>query len=355
MKTRLLKSSALASLALLTLLGCASSTAQLAQAATPSVTPGVTPGTNGMIEGTPTGTAAGGLPTPTLGVGGGGSPGGAAPTPTQALAATPTPCPLGQVETTVTATSANSSGDETDIDPSVSCNPNAILIVTANANPRGRSPVYDPHPLGVYYHSGKWAIFHEDRVNWILGASYNVRVLPPSAYAFTVQATSANSSGPLTAIDGAVAERLINNNPYAILLVTPLWRSNGPLHPGVYDASPLGVSYRVGVVTMWYIGHQDNVHWVLGALYNVQVLNASANARVIGTSSSGSGASVFIVRCPYCDGNENARLFVTHRWDGGATNDTHAVGVIYTSQHLWALVHEDGASFVGTRYNLAAG
>jgi hypothetical protein len=76
-----------------------------------------------------------------------------------------------------TATVGNSSGNATFINnPLTDGNPNAILFVTPNLNPIGVCCVYDDHPIGVYYTSGRWAIFNQDVAAMPVDAAFNVLV-----------------------------------------------------------------------------------------------------------------------------------------------------------------------------------
>jgi hypothetical protein len=328
MKTPLVRSAALVALALLlAMLGCASSASQT-----------ITSPPTTMLSVTPTDTDPSGAPTPTATHGtGGGSPGGGGSSSGSAPTATPEQ-PIQGTDFIVTSTSANSVGAETDINAVASNNnPNAILIVTANSNAGGRIAHLDPHPLGVYYHSGKWAIFHEDKANWIPNASYNVRVLAPSDRAFTVQATSANSRDNITTI----REGMTDDN--LIVLVTPLWRSTGPVvSNNLYDPHPLGVRNTLtNAAGSWSIYHEDGAAWIPGALYNVQVLDPGAKAFRVG------GRPLGELDNPACNSNPHALIFIT---SSTIIVDPHVLGVQYTSANKWAIFHEDGTDIADREY-----
>jgi hypothetical protein len=49
-----------------------------------------------------------------------------------------------------------------------------IVIVTSNWT---AGPVYNNHPIGVYFTSGKWAIFNQDLVAMPVGTAFNVMVI----------------------------------------------------------------------------------------------------------------------------------------------------------------------------------
>lgn len=160
-----------------------------------------------------------------------------------------------------TATTANSQGDETLIDnPLTNNQPDTLLYVTPNWSV---GYVYDPHPLGVWYWGGHWIIFHEDGTPLPVGTSYNVDVTVPNAYAFLQAATAANSAGDWTEIDNEE----LNDNPYAIPLVTANWSGGG-----VFDPHVLGMWYDT-VDGRWTIFHEDRTPIPVGATYNITALS----------------------------------------------------------------------------------
>ncbi|MEW6364820.1 MAG: hypothetical protein AB1714_09300 [Acidobacteriota bacterium] len=72
---------------------------------------------------------------------------------------------------------SNSAGNWTDIDSAATnARPDAIVIVTQNWAPHG---VYNDHPIGLWYHSGKWSIFNQDLTPIPNQAAFNVHVLYP--------------------------------------------------------------------------------------------------------------------------------------------------------------------------------
>ncbi len=61
------------------------------------------------------------------------------------------------------ATHENTRFNYTDIDsPYTNNKPNAMVIVTPNWNPGGEGGKYIVHPIGVWYHNGKWSIYNQD-------------------------------------------------------------------------------------------------------------------------------------------------------------------------------------------------
>ncbi|MFK7947097.1 MAG: hypothetical protein AB8G11_05885 [Saprospiraceae bacterium] len=71
------------------------------------------------------------------------------------------------------ATASNISSNWTTIDhPSCNNNPNAVLLVTQNWK-----GTYNPKSIGVWYNSGKWTIYNQDRTAMPAGTNFNVLVL----------------------------------------------------------------------------------------------------------------------------------------------------------------------------------
>jgi len=78
-----------------------------------------------------------------------------------------------------TAVSTNTFADQTFIyNPVCDGDPNAILIVTHNyAADTNSTSRYNTTPVGVYYTTGRWAIFNEDQSGMALGRAFNVMVI----------------------------------------------------------------------------------------------------------------------------------------------------------------------------------
>lgn len=169
-----------------------------------------------------------------------------------------------------TTTAYNTSTHFTTIEhPLLSGNPNAIVIVTPNWNPVGSSGVYNNHPIGVQYSSPNWTIYNQDLAAMPLGASFNVTIPSPGlAEAVLVhRATLSNITGNTTVIDHPLA----NNNPNAVLMVTP---NNNPGNscPCVSFNAAYGVYYQ-NSTKKWAIFNEN----ILGGLpsdaaFNVYIL-----------------------------------------------------------------------------------
>jgi hypothetical protein len=164
------------------------------------------------------------------------------------------------------ATALNSAGDWTDLDNSTTNNnPSAVVYVTPNWNPGGSGGTYDNHPIGVWYHSSKWAIFNQDLTAIPTGASFNVMVLSTgTGQAFVHVATASNSAGNYTDI----SNRITNSHPDAIVFVTPNWNITG-----VYNNHPIGVWYHG---TQWSIFNQDGAAVSTRAAFNVLAVRVRA-------------------------------------------------------------------------------
>jgi hypothetical protein len=162
-----------------------------------------------------------------------------------------------------TATVANTFTDYTDIDnPLTNNNPNAIVLVTPNFTPGGVEGAYNNHSIGVWYDGSKWAVFNEDKSNMPVNASFNVMILTSSTTAFVHTATGANTFTDYTEIDNP----LTNNNPNAIVLVTPNWNPGGI--GGTYNNHPIGVWYAG---SKWAIFNEDKFNMPVGAAFNVVI------------------------------------------------------------------------------------
>lgn len=169
-----------------------------------------------------------------------------------------------------TATAYNTSTHFTTIEhPLLSGNPNAMVIVTPNWNPFGSSGVYNDHPIGVQYSNPNWVIYNQDLTDIPLGASFNVTIPSPgfAEAVFVHRATPATIINNYTLIDHPLA----NNNPNALLLVTPN-RNPGDSCPCVDFNAAYGVYYQ-NSSKKWAIFNEN----VLGSMpwdaaFNVYIL-----------------------------------------------------------------------------------
>lgn len=163
------------------------------------------------------------------------------------------------------ATTANIAGGSTVIDnPLVNNKPNAVLFVTQNWNPGGNGGVFNPHPIGVAFNNGSWAIFNEDGAAMTPQASFNVHVLTTGNTTFEQTASNTNMTNGATIIDNAI----INNDAKAIIIVTQIWNANGATN-GVYNPHPIAVEFNG---TNWEIVNEDQTPIPQGASFNVTII-----------------------------------------------------------------------------------
>ncbi len=168
---------------------------------------------------------------------------------------------------------------------------------------------------------------------------------------FIQVANGTNSAGDYTVISNS----LTNDNPNALLFVTPNWNPGG--NGGVYDNSPIGVFYFTsGATGYWAIFNQNLSGIPSGASFNVQVLSASSTAFV----QTANGSNIFgdntVINNAALNNNPGALLMVTANWnpgDGGSdVYDNHPIGVYYNGSN-WAIFNQDAASMPsGASFNV---
>jgi hypothetical protein len=255
-----------------------------------------------------------------------------------------------------TATGINTVGNWTAIDhPLTNNNPDAIVLVTQNWNPGGTAGTYNNQPIGVWYYSaiGKWAIFNQDNTSSMpIGADFNVLIPPTNAEVFVHTATTNNITGNSTYID----HPLINNNPNAILLITPNWNPGGV--GGTYNDHTIGVWYSHGE-KKWAIFNQDNTSSMpKDAAFNV-LFSTTDSAVFVHTATVANIAGHYTyIDHSLTNDNPNAILFVTPNWNpggvGGTYND-HPIGVWYSAgAKKWAIFNQDNTSSMpdGAAFNV---
>ncbi|GCE10761.1 DUF7452 domain-containing protein [Tengunoibacter tsumagoiensis] len=244
-----------------------------------------------------------------------------------------------------TATPSNSIYDWTDLDnPVTNNNPRAIVFVTPNWNPNGGGGIYDNHPIGVWYHGGKWAIFNQDLTAIPNGAAFNVYALPNSSYTgvFVHSATQSNIAANFTDF----SSRLSNNNPRALIIVTPNWNPNGV--GGIYDNHPIGVWYHGG---KWSIFNQDLAAMPVGASFNVYVFSYQVYGAFRHTADPNNSVYDWTyLNHPVTNNNPKALVFTTPSYYPNSVYNNHNIGVWYYNSQ-WAIFNQDlsavpnGASF----------
>ena len=205
-------------------------------------------------------------------------------------------------------------------DAATNNNPNAVVQVTHNWGSFAR--VYDDHVLGVWYNGARWAIFHQDLTAIPANAAYNVVVND----GFVHKATAANTSGHITTINNPYA----NNNPDAILIVTPNWNPSGI--GGTYNNHAIGVWYNG---SRWTIYNEDGAAMPANAAFNVEV-SPHGTFTHAATSTTGN-ASYFTNPLAAPAG---AHVLITHSFHPFSVYDTKKTGVYY-GFGTWAVYLED--------------
>ena len=244
-----------------------------------------------------------------------------------------------------TATPGNILFNYTLIDhPLTNENPNAIVMVTQNWNPGGVDGTYNNYPIGVWYSSSakKWGIFNQDSSSSMpVDAAFNVLISTTDWAAFVHTATSTNITTNSTFID----QSLTNDNPNAILFVTPNWNPGGGI--GIYNNHPIGVWYSHGA-KKWAIFNQDKASMPDGSAFNV-LIPAVDTSVFVHTARVGNITSNWTtIDHPLTNNDPNAIVLVTQNWNpsgvGNIYND-HSIGVWYiASENKWAIFNQDLAA-----------
>ena len=164
------------------------------------------------------------------------------------------------------STSENIEANSTYVDhPFADGNPNALLFVARGSEPGRVSD--DFHNTGVWYDANrsKWAVFNQDREPMSSNTVFDVSVLEePGADVLVHRATPANTVENGTYVDSL----LTNQNPDAVLSITPNWNPGGGA--GIYNNHPVSVLYDAEEAK-WVILNQDLGLMPEGAAFNVAV------------------------------------------------------------------------------------
>ncbi|OLB80154.1 MAG: hypothetical protein AUI14_07670 [Actinobacteria bacterium 13_2_20CM_2_71_6] len=257
----------------------------------------------------------------------------------------PPPGPVTEASFVHIASGANSTYDWTDLDNAITNNnPAAVVFVTPNWSPHGGTAIYDDHPIGVWYHDGRWAIFHQDQSAIPAGAAFNVyAVSAPTAPTVVVHtATPANIKSNYTDIDNSAG----NGKPSAIVWMTPNY---GPAN--VYDNHPTGVWYNGG---KWSVFNQDIAGMPDGATFNISVGAKGARAVFVHSASAGNSAADYTdLDNPATNGHPNALVFVTPNYSPAYVYNKHNIGVWYHNGR-WSVFNQDDTSPIpaGAAFNV---
>jgi hypothetical protein len=234
------------------------------------------------------------------------------------------------------ATAANIDAHTTLIDhPLTNGNPGALLIVTPDWNPGGGAiGAYQNHYIGVFYNitRGQWGIYNEDGTAMSVGEAFNVIIPTTNTFVQTASIifSSTTINNPLT-----------NNNPNAVLLVTPIWNPGGGVS-GTNANFPISVQYN-NIFNRWTIINQSGGTMPTGTSFNVFVPTTGAGVFVHTTAVSGTGSIYTIIDNALTTGHPNAIVFITPNLNPGGLLDEHPTGVFYGNGY-WKIFNRDGAN-----------
>src|SRR5215203_2722099 len=218
--------------------------------------------------------------------------------------------------------------------PQLNGNPNKIIQVTALVSNSRRQ-------TGVWYDSSraKWAVYNQDLSPMAAGSGFHVAVLGGG---FVHQARAGSIAGNYTVIDNPAT----NNNPSAMLFVTPVYNPNGA-SSGVYNNHSVGVFYTGG---KWAIFNQDLAAMPVGAGFNVNVLGAP-QARVFTVGRDG-----FTGNLPVSFANSGDVLLVTQNWNPNGAGGVYSNAVVQIGVEPdlreWIISANDGRPTSGASFNV---
>ncbi len=195
---------------------------------------------------------------------------------------------------------------------------------------------YNPHQVGMWYASGKWKIYNQNRTSMPKGMRFSLLSLDPgqSRNAFQHRATAQTTGGShLTRID----HPLTNGNPNAFLLVTPVY--------GLYDTNAIGVWYNG---RNWTVFHQNRQPMKEGSLFNVLVLQAGSNQiagdaatawiHTAAPSTIGSGMPWVTTTT---NSDKDAIPFLTQYYGSSGAYNDHIPGLWFNGK--WTVFNQDRA------------
>lgn len=142
--------------------------------------------------------------------------------------------------------------------------PGAAAQVMQNFNPNNhpsQKTAY-PYPVGLQYSSGLWRISRPSGPNLLIDMAFNVFVPQVDFFIHTA------SSGNIQSLASTLSSSLTNNNPWALVFVTPNGTPNG-VNQFVNEA-PIGVYYNG---SRWAVYNDNLVSMTAGTAYNVFVVD----------------------------------------------------------------------------------
>jgi hypothetical protein len=151
---------------------------------------------------------------------------------------------------------------------------------------------------------------------------------PPSPTYFVWTASPGNSQSDFTIIENPNTD----NNPSAVLIVTPRWPPNN-----VYDDHAIGVWYYSG---HWTIFHQDGTAIPSGASYNVNVYSLGSGSVFQWTASASTitGNYTRLTGVIIPDGS-SARLLVTPVYTSSDIYDNNPIGTWWNGS-VWTIFNQ---------------
>lgn len=163
------------------------------------------------------------------------------------------------------AVATNITSNWTTIDhPSCNNNPNAVLLVTQNWK-----GTYNPKSIGVWYNSGKWTIYNQDRSAMPVGTNFNVLVLPKGNTNIsngTASIFTANTTAKKNNYGNHLANLPLTKNS-AKLFVTQNFGKSGP-----YNVHESAVWFDGKV---WTVYNKDKAELPVNTQFNVLAIGAT--------------------------------------------------------------------------------
>jgi hypothetical protein len=249
-----------------------------------------------------------------------------------------------------TATAANTIiGYITRIDnPATNGDPGADPFVTSNYNAGAAGGVSVSEPVGVYYCSpSNWCIFDENVSATMQPSShFNVFAAASGSGRIRHQATAANTSGTVTAIDASG----LNSLPDRIALVAQNWSV-----ASVYNAHPVALAYDAAAASgsgRWTLVNGDSAAVPTNAGFNIYFQEPSPNAFRITAGAGNLIGGQLILAHPLLDNVACATVQVSRVITPGSSAP-NVFDVFYGSDHSWRIFsYAPGGIVAGDTYDV---
>jgi hypothetical protein len=158
-------------------------------------------------------------------------------------------------------------------------------------------------------------------------------------------ATASNTEGHITTIDHPAT----NNNPNALVFVTPNWNPGG-IEDGTYNDHAVGVWYSGD---KWTIYNQDFAPMPSGAAFNVLVILSGSNAFIHTAAAANTGGNSTVIDNSLTNGQPYKLLLVTANYTAGPQYNPHPINVYYNNFGQWTIGNQNGAAMpVGVAFNV---